>query len=45
MPPGKYGGVTVWRPGWSVVITADVSGNPSREKAFKAFLGACRHRR
>lgn len=48
VPPGEDYGVAVQCPVWlawsAVVITTDVSGNPSGEKAFKAFFGACRHR-
>jgi hypothetical protein len=42
MPPREDGGVTVHSLA-AIVIATDVSWNSSGEKAFKAFLGACRH--
>lgn len=48
VPPGEYHGVSVQRAArivWSfIVITADVSGNPAGEEAFKSLFGACWHR-
>lgn len=42
MSTTEDGGVTVHSLA-AIVIATDVSWNSSGEKAFKAFLGACRH--
>ena len=42
MPPRKDGGVAVGSLA-AVVIAADVAGNSSGEKAFKALFGVCWH--